>query len=605
MKSSILTALLLGTLLAPSIWPNDWFWQHPTPQGNALRAAARGEELLIAVGDCGTIVRSPVKTRTWQHVPSPTQRHLSAIAFVSAATWVAAGSEGTILRSTDAGLNWTPVESKSKEDFYGLAFGAPDAGIAVGSRGAILFSQDGGQSWVRRMTEVKSTLRAITFLNPREAVAVGESGVILKTESAGTSWKQQEVSGDLYSIVSSGDHLVAVGGEVGYFWNRRVIFRSTNRGDSWKIELSESGPVLYGVSLGPNMTAVACGESGILLQTTSLDSAWTKAKSPARHLLTTVIHTAGGIVALGSFGIVVTSTDGGKNWTANFSEKQKELYSISFFDSDHGVAVGEEGTILYTVNGGATWQTSKSDFKAFLSAVSMLSPAVAVAVGGEGLVLRTVDGGESWKASVTGMDVYLNAVDFVDERSGLAVGYSTILATGDAGISWERRSIPAGVGDCLLWHVAHANKSVVAAVGTTGTILTSSDGGRNWTYRRSGTIRSLQSIAWSDAQHATAVGDRGIVLRTSDGGLTWAETPSGTDQRLTGVVYVNDHEGFAGGENGILLSTSDGGRTWMTDRSHTLNHLSSLFYRAGTSVYAAGWNGTILRRQASQPVEIR
>jgi photosystem II stability/assembly factor-like uncharacterized protein len=434
---------------------------------------------------------------------------------------------------------------------------------------------------------------------------VGESGVILKTETAGTSWKQQKVRGDLFSVTSSGDTVIAVGGEVGYFWNRRVIFRSTNRGDSWMSELNESGSVLYGVSLGPDMTAVACGESGIMLRTSGRDPAWARAKSPAPHLLTAVVHAADGLVALGSFGIVVTSMDGGRNWTANFSEKQKELYSISFFDSDHGVAVGEEGTILYTVNGGSTWQTSKSEFKAFLYGVSMLSPAVAVAVGGEGLVLRTLDGGESWKASVTGMNVYLYGVDFIDERSGLAVGYSAILATSDGGISWERRPIPAGAGDCMLWHVAYANKSVVAAVGTTGTILTSSDGGRNWTYRRSGTIRSLQSIAWSDVQHATAVGDKGIILRTSDGGLTWAEIPSGTDQSLFDVVSVNDREGFAGGDSGTLLSTSDGGRTWVPDRSHTLNHLRSLFCRSGTSVYATGWNGTILRRQASQPVEIR
>jgi len=605
MKSRILTPLLLGSLFVPSVWPGDWVWQHPAPQGNTLRAAARGEDLLIAVGDCGTIVRYLITTKTWQHVPSPTQMHLRAIALVSAATWVAAGSGGTILRSTDAGSSWALVKSDTQENLYGLAFGGPDAGIAVGSGGTILFSQDGGQSWVRRGTEVKSTLRAVTFLSPRDAVAVGESGVILKTETAGTSWKQQKVRGDLFSVASSGDTVIAVGGEVGYFWNRRVIVRSTNRGDSWMSELNESGSVLYGVSLGPDMAAVACGESGILLRTSGRDPAWARVKSPAPHLLTAVVHAADGLVALGSFGIVVTSGDGGRTWKANFDEKQKELASISFFDSDHGVAVGEEGTILYTVNGGTTWQASESGFKAFLNGVSMLGPTVAVAVGTEGLALRTVDGGKSWKASVTGMDVYLYSVNFVDERSGLAVGYSAILATGDGGITWERRPLPAGVGDCLLFDVAYADKSVVAAVGTTGTILTSSDGGRTWAYRPSVATRILHSIAWSDAQHATVVGDRGTILRTSDRGLTWTETTSGTDRNLTGVVYVNDRQGFAGGENGTLLSTLDGGRTWAAERSHTLNHLRSLFCRAGTSVYAAGWNGTILRLQALQPVESR
>ena len=133
MKSRILTALLLGSLFVPSVWPGDWVWEHPAPQGNTLRAAAQGEDLLIAVGDCGTIVRYLIKTKTWEHVPSLTQMHLRAIALVSAATWVAAGTEGTILRSADAGSSWALVKSDTQENLYGLAFGRRYLGIAVGS----------------------------------------------------------------------------------------------------------------------------------------------------------------------------------------------------------------------------------------------------------------------------------------------------------------------------------------------------------------------------------------------------------------------------------------------------------------------------------------
>lgn len=603
--SPALVFLSLGLLLAPSFYSNDWLWQHPVPQGNTIRAAAPGPEFLIAVGDYGTIVRFHNKTKTWQHVATPTQQHLKAIAMVSATDLVAAGTEGTILRSSDSGLNWTLEQSGTKEILYGLAFGSPEAGIAAGSSGTILITHDGGHSWAPRSADVKFTLRAITFLSSHDAVAIGESGIILKTSDAGINWKKQQVSGNLLSIVSRGDHLIAVGGEAGYFWNKRVIFHSSDRGESWKSEVNESGPVLYGVSLGPNLAAVACGESGTLLQTTGQNSPWTKTKSPVKHLLAAVVHVEEAIMALGSFGIVVTSSDSGKSWTANFADKQKELYSISFFDSDHGVAVGEEGRILYTVDGGMLWQLSKSDYKAFLFGVSMMSPVAAVAVGGEGLVLRTTNGGETWKAIVAGTDVYLHAVEFIDDHAGVAVGYSALMTTGDGGVTWERKPIPPGVGDCMLMDVAYASQSDVAAVGSTGIVLTSSDGGRNWIQRQSGTTQNLQSIAWSDAHHATVVGDKGIILCTADGGHTWVEIASGTDQRLSGVAYLNSREGFTGGENGILLSTTDGGRTWARERSHTLNHLRGLFCRAGTPVFAAGWNGTILRRDFSRPLKIQ
>jgi hypothetical protein len=93
--------LLLLPLLAS---PNDWLWQHPVPQGNTLRSMAASRDLLIAVGDSGTVVRLDLKSHQWQHVASPTQKHLRAIASVSATNWVAVGEGGIILSSTDAGL---------------------------------------------------------------------------------------------------------------------------------------------------------------------------------------------------------------------------------------------------------------------------------------------------------------------------------------------------------------------------------------------------------------------------------------------------------------------------------------------------------------------
>jgi photosystem II stability/assembly factor-like uncharacterized protein len=228
----------------------------------------------------------------------------------------------------------------------------------------------------------------------------------------------------------------------------------------------------------------------------------------------------------------------------------------------------------------------------------MLSSTTAVAVGAQGLVIRTTDGGESWKTITSRVDNWLVAVDFANERNGLAVGYSTILATEDGGITWTRRSIPPGVGDCALRDVTYSNESAVVIVGTPGVILASSDQGRNWVPRPSGTAQNLMSIAWSDPQHATAVGDKGIILNSADGGLTWTSIPSGTDQNLTGVGYLNSGEGFAAGEFGILLHTSNNGKTWVPELSHTMNHLRSLSCRAGNAGFTAGWNGTILRREA-------
>jgi photosystem II stability/assembly factor-like uncharacterized protein len=605
MWRTTLAALAALLELAPHALSADWFFQHPVPQGNTLRAAALGPESLIAVGDYGTIVRLDRKTGAWQQVPSPASHHLRAIAFAGETTWIAVGLAGAILRSTDSGSTWAAQAGGSTEDLYGLAFSSSGTGLAVGTHGAMLLTTNKGKSWVPRGRAANVTLRAVAFLNAREAVAGGESGVMLRTDDDGATWQQSKVKASVYAIAARGDDAVAVGGDPGYFWNSQAVFSSRDHGRNWKVELDGTGPVLYGISIGEAGTAVACGESGALWRRAGRDSAWTKLASPVKLLLATVIHMPEGILAGGSYGTALTSKDGGQSWTANRTERAKEFYSISFSGAAHGVAVGEDGRILYTADGGRQWELPKAGFKAVLSGVSMLSPTTAVAVGGEGLIVRTTDGGQSWTKVPSGTDLYLGAVGFADEHSGLAVGYSTILATGDGGQTWERRLLATGVGDCTLRSVAYRDRLNVVLVGSLGVIVTSPDGGRNWTYRRSGNTQHLFGVAWSDAQHATAVGVKGTMVATADGGQTWAAFSSGVTELLTSVAFLNEREGFASGEFGVVLATHDGGKTWMRENSHTQNHLRSLFCRPGAPVVAAGWNGTILRRTPNVAAEKR
>ena len=59
--------------------------------------------------------------------------------------------------------------------------------------------------------------------------------------------------------------------------------------------------------------------------------------------------------AVGSYGTIITTTDGGVNWTSQESRTGYDLNSVYFTDSNTGWAVGRSGTILHTTNGGATF----------------------------------------------------------------------------------------------------------------------------------------------------------------------------------------------------------------------------------------------------------
>src|SRR5215470_11506826 len=87
------------------------------------------------------------------------------------------------------------------------------------------------------------------------------------------------------------------------------------------------------------------------------------------------------------------------------------------------------------------------------------------------------------------------------------------------------------------------------------------------------TANSLTGVAVLSPQIFVAVGDSGSILRTTDGGETWTFQPSGTDRNLVGVSFVDQDTGFAVGTAGTVLRTTDGGITW-TSRPYAywLNH---------------------------------
>lgn len=72
--------------------------------------------------------------------------------------------------------------------------GATHAGarlVAVGMHGVIVYSDDAGRSWRQAASPVQSDLTALAFSGARRGWAVGHSGVILATSDGGANWHRQ------------------------------------------------------------------------------------------------------------------------------------------------------------------------------------------------------------------------------------------------------------------------------------------------------------------------------------------------------------------------------------------------------------------------------
>ncbi|MGH9902024.1 MAG: WD40/YVTN/BNR-like repeat-containing protein [Pyrinomonadaceae bacterium] len=122
------------------------------------------------------------------------------------------------------------------------------------------------------------------------------------------------------------------------------------------------------------------------------------------------------------------------------------------------------------------------------------------------------------------------------------------------------------------------------AVGGKGTLLATSDGGKNWKAMPRPTEDALRDVYFFDARTGWLVCERNIyllktndearayLLKTTDGGATWARVEAAgadVDARLVRVVFADSERGWVFGEAGALYATEDGGATWARQRVPT------------------------------------
>jgi photosystem II stability/assembly factor-like uncharacterized protein len=205
-----------------------------------------------------------------------------------------------------------------------------------------------------------------------------------------------------------------------------------------------------------------------------------------------------------------------------------------------------------------------------------------------------------WAAQTSGTPEHLRGMHFTDANNGWAVGDSgTIVHTSDGGANWAVQI--SGTPENL-FGVRFTDADNGWAVGDAGTIITTSNGGATWTPQSSGTPGShLRGVHFTDAGTGWAVGGLGTILTTSDGGANWAAQTSGTTEVLLGMHFTDANNGWAVGNSGTIVHTSNGGATWAAQTSGTAQLLSGVHFTDANTGWAVGNSGTILNFSIDAP----
>lgn len=291
---------------------------------------------------------------------------------------------------------------------------------------------------------------------------------------------------------------------------------------------------------------------------------WERIDTPVTHKLQAIAQAgdsvwwiAGGI-RYGAESLFKT-LDRGQNWEVEPMFFGQTWFDGSFLNSQEGYFCGISGKVLRTLDGGQNWLLSQIPFWLPMRSITA-TPDVVLSVGGvaydRGIIARSEDQGLTWQIVDTTV-VELRDVLFVTEQTAYACGFGTILRSEDAGLTWDLLPVQGEFFTAM----SFPTESLGFAVGRTGTIMRTQDGGDSWATLRNGDALGkaphfYNQIVFWDEDIGYIVGDKGLILQTPDKGEHWVRLINETQEDLYDVMLTGPQQGFVVGDKGCLLQFS-------------------------------------------------
>jgi len=232
--------------------------------------------------------------------------------------------------------------------------------VAVGSRGVVIFSDDDGQTWVQAAVPVQSDLVAVHFPTATKGWAVGHDGVVLHTRDAGSTWETQLDGRIAYKLFTD------------YFADKQA------RG-------------------GQHQSELAAVESNF-------------GRGPFLPYLDVWFQNELSGYAVGSFGLLIATTDGGKTWEPWFdridNEEMLNLNGVRGIDGKIFIT-GEQGIVFRFDADSGRFLKSRTGYSGSLFGI-IGSETALVAYGLRGAIYVSRDSGVSWQAASAPSSVTIN-----------------------------------------------------------------------------------------------------------------------------------------------------------------------------------------------------
>jgi serine/threonine-protein kinase len=187
----------------------------------------------------------------------------------------------------------------------------------------------------------------------------------------------------------------------------------------------------------------------------------------------------------------------------------------------------------------------------------------------------------------------INSIYISDDNFSAAVGDSgTVISSTDGGITWIKKNFNRQVS---LSEIYCFPKGKSIFVGDSSSLYYSTNYLDSLIQIPLGSGYSFFGIKFLNSNTGFITGNRGLILKTTNGGLNWSKVLTNTNEIIFDIAFFSPQKGFAVGWNGLLLETNNGGDTWHSYKTQLAdNYLKSIDINSKGNGLIVGGDGIIL-----------
>lgn len=336
----------------------------------------------------------------------------------------------------------------------------------------------------------------------------------------------------------------------------------------------------------------------------------------------------GSFVAVGTFGVIIVSEDDGKTWEQANVPSSVTLTSVHFPTPERGWAVGHDGLVLHSSDGGRNWvkqlnghelntqiievaERIVANSRAELEALQADETADEYDIEDAEFMLEEAEFALEGAMDDTDAGPVRPLLDvwFRNEREGMVAGsYGMLLLTQDGGETWRLESDRMDNPEAFhLNRIKAAPDGTVFIAGESGFVYRSRDKGETWDSLEpgyEGSYHGLVIVPLDGGEYELVVyGLQGHVYRSLDQGETWNALDAGTGATLLAGTVLADSSVVLAGSGGVIVKRPAGAESFKAANNPDRRIISDLIQCGQGNLVLVGLGGIRQTDADGEPVE--